>query len=737
MVKLRKLELFLPDGSYDLNAVLIKLSPEKNAEDSTVLKKALDLAAEKGYSQLTPFKETCLDQGINIALLLDDLGLDIPTLSASLVLPTYTYTNLTIEQIEKLLGHEIATLVANVEKLHCVHVDHNLAQTENLRRLLLAVVEDVRGVLIRLAEHTCNMRIAVKSSVDNSNRKKLAQETLELYAPLANRLGIGQIKWELEDLSFRILEPGAYKHIAKLLDERRIDRDKYIEWVVSEIKQTLKKEHIDASVYGRAKHIYSIWKKMHRKGVSYHEIYDVHAVRVIVPTVRDCYAALGTIHGLWQHVPREFDDYIANPKENGYRSLHTAVIGSFGKTIEVQIRTEEMHKLAELGVAAHWRYKEGTKEQDVMYEAKLAHLRQVLTWQEEWNKEGGLSDALKREVFQDRVYVLTPKGKVIDLPIGATVLDFAYTIHTDIGHRCRGAKVNGRMVPLTHHLKSGDQIEIITAKYGGPSRDWLNAELGFLNTVRARAKVHQWFRKQDREQNLSEGRDVLERELKRLSIDNLSYEALAHQLKIQKVEDMMVAIGSGDIHVNKILTAIQTLVKPLAEKQKAEKEIIMHVERSLPKEPGTAEVMVAGVGNLMSHMARCCKPIPGDEIIGYITLGRGVAIHRKDCTNILHANERSKARFVDVTWGEKITRQYLAQIKIHAYDRPLLLRDVSSILGAEHANVVDIKMQRSSNENMVDLDITIEIASIEILGKILSRIQQLPNILEVRRIQNS
>lgn len=734
MVKPRTLEPLLPDGSFNLTEVIHRLSEAREPKDIQLIEKALELAQAKGESQLTPFKVSCLTQGLNMALLLDDLGLDAPSIAAAIVVPSYAHANLTLEQIQKILGLETANLVTNIEKLHCVHVDPNLQQTENLRRLLLAVVEDVRGVLIRLAEHTCTLRIAVKSNVEN--RKRFADETLELYAPLANRLGIGQIKWELEDLAFRILEPGAYKHIAKLLDERRIDREKYIEWVVSEIKETLKSEHIEGSVFGRAKHIYSIWKKMHRKGVSYHEIYDVHAVRVIVPTVRECYAALGVIHGLWQHVPKEFDDYIANPKENGYRSLHTAVIGAFGKTIEVQIRTEEMHKQAELGVAAHWRYKEGSKEPDALYEAKLAHLRQVLTWQEEWDKEGNLSDALKREVFQDRVYVLTPKGKVIDLPVDATVLDFAYTIHTDIGHRCRGAKVNGRMVPLIHHLKSGDQVEIITTKSGGPSRDWLNAELGYLNTVRARAKVHQWFRRLDREQNLTEGREVLDRELKRLSIDNLSFDALAHQLKIAKSEDMLVSLGSGDLRINQILTAIQALIKPLAEKQKDEQAALIRPQRPSLVKPGAAEVMVEGVGNLMSHMARCCKPIPGDEIIGYITLGRGVSVHRKDCVNILQANAKAKARLVAVEWGEKITRQYLAEINIQAYDRPLLLRDISSIIGVEHANVIDIKMHRSPSDNIVEFDLSIEISSIEILGKILLRIQQLPNIIEVKRIKN-
>lgn len=736
MVKPRTLQLVLPDGTLNLQGALLQLSEKRNKEEILRLEKAFELTQKYGETVVTPLKVSCLKQGLTMALLLESLGLDTPTIIAALLYDTYVYAKMSITTIEKNLGLEVATLILNVEKMHCVNVEHSVQQTENLRRLLLAVVEDVRGVLIRLAKHMVDMREAVHGEQEIRNR--YAKETQELYAPLANRLGIGQIKWELEDLAFRILEPGAYKHIARLLHERRIDREQYVETVISEIKQALQEQKIDSTIFGRAKHIYSIWKKMHRKGVAYHEIYDVHAFRIIVPTVRDCYAALGAVHGLWQHVPKEFDDYIANPKENGYRSLHTAVIGPFGKTLEVQIRTDEMHKQAELGVAAHWRYKEGISR-DALYETKLAHLRQVLAWQEEWSKDAGLNEALKREVFQDRVYVLTPKGKVIDLPQSATVLDFAYTVHTDIGHRCRGAKVNRRMVSLTHHLKSGDQVEIITTKIGGPSRDWLNLELGYITTVRARTKVHQWFKRQDREQNISEGREVLERELKRLSVDNLSFEALAHQLKIAKVEDLLAAIGAGDLRMNQILGAIQTLAKPLSlikTESDHGKEALFKTHRSaVAVKPVGTEIVVAGVGNLLSHMARCCKPVPGDEIIGYISPGRGVSVHRKDCVNIIQATARSQARLIQVEWGEKISRQYMADIKIQAYDRPLLLRDISAVLGAERVNVADIKMDRNTLDNTVEFYVVVEISSIEILSKILSRLQQVSNVTEVRRIQ--
>lgn len=738
MVKQRTLELVLPDGTLNIQGALAHLSEKKSSAEIEFLKKAIELVQERGSVVLTPVKISCFKQGLSMALLLNDLGLDVPTIAAAIIYDTYAYAKLPLSQVEKILGQDVATLILNVEKMHYVNVEQSIQQIENLRRLLLAVVEDVRGVLIRLAKHTVEMREVVHCEQDIRNR--YAKETQELYAPLANRLGIGQIKWELEDLAFRILEPGAYKYIAKLLDERRVVREQYIDAVVSEIKKELGAQKIDNMVFGRAKHIYSIWKKMHRKGVAYDEIRDVHAVRIIVPTVRDCYAALGIVHGLWQHIAKEFDDYIANPKENGYRSLHTAVIGPFGKTLEIQIRTDEMHKQAELGVAAHWRYKEGGSR-DTLYETKLAHLRQVLAWQEEWShdtQDTGLSEALKREVFQDRVYVLTPKGRVIDLPSGATVLDFAYTVHTDIGHRCRGAKVNHRMVPLTQHLKSGDQVEIITTKFGGPSRDWLNPESGYLTTMRARTKVHQWFRRQDREQNLIEGRGVLERELKRLSVDNLSFEALAEQLKIAKVDDMLALIGAGDLRINQILAAIQILAKPLTLKKTGSKQDVEgllkthHVSKA--SKTYAAEIVVAGVGNLLCYMARCCKPVPGDEIIGYISQGRGVSVHRKDCVNILQASTRSKARLIQVEWGEKIERPYLADIKIQAYDRPLLLRDISAVLGAERVNVADIKMERNADDNILAFYIVVEITSIESLGKILSRLLHVPNIFEARRL---
>lgn len=744
MVKQRKAELTQPDGSYNLSAVLIKLKNDRSETDQAVIEKAFNLSNTLGSEVFTSLGVSCFIHGINIALLLDSLGLDTDTLVAALCYPL-RYPNysdkqllhISSEQISKELSPHVASLIESVGKMVSLHADSDLQQVESLRRMLLAVVEDIRSVLIKLAEHTCSLQDAIRSSDENLKRR-YAKESQALYAPLANRLGIGQIKWELEDLAFRIQEPKIYKEIAEFLDERRVVRETYIQNLVNELKEALKAQHIENKVYGRAKHIFSIWKKMQRKGVSYHEIYDIHAVRIIVANVRDCYGALGVVHGLWQHIPKEFDDYIANPKENGYQSLHTAVIGPDGKTIEVQIRTNEMNQQAELGVAAHWRYKEGGPS-DALFETKLNNLRQVLAWEQEWTKDSTHVEALHREIFQDRVYVLTPKGKVIDLPQSATVLDFAYHIHTDIGNRCRGAKVNGRMVPLTYTLKSGDQVEIMTAKTGGPSRDWLNPELGYLTTVRARAKAHQWFKKQDREQNISDGREQLERELKRLSIDQISYESIAHQLKYQKTDDFLAAIGAGDLRLAQILHAVQTLVGPIlkkkenvrkeSERREKEAQTPRNLARSL-----VGDIVVAGTGNLMSQMARCCKPVPGDEIIGYITVGRGVTVHRKDCVNILAAKQRSLSRLIQVEWGHEQGKLYLADMKITAHDRPLLLRDISAVMALEKTNVMNIKMDHASN-NIVEFYITIEILSIGALTRILMKIGDLPNVIEAKRIK--
>ncbi len=722
-MKLRQPRPLLADGTVDIDRWIKRVADNRSQEQIQLIRKACEFAKEY------------LDRGLEMAEILHDLGLDAATVAAAIAY-NHAYNNNSptrekpiLNDIERSLGQEVVSLVAGLQKLHSLPTQ-KITQSENLRRMLLAVVEDVRVVLIRLAEHTCEMHALVNGH--EKFRRQLAQESLDIYAPLANRLGIGQLKWELEDLAFRFLEPITYKHIAKLLDERRTDREDYINRVILQVEKALQPQGIEPEISGRAKHIYSIWKKMQRKGVGYNEIYDVRGIRILVSNIHECYATLGAIHSIWQPIPKEFDDYIANPKDNGYRSLHTAVVGPEGRALEVQVRTHEMHAQAELGVASHWRYKEGGSP-DLGYEAKLANLRQILKWQEAFATEKGdkESDAmLHAEVFRDRVYVLTPKGKVIDLPEGATALDFAYHVHTEIGNRCRGVKINGKIVPLTKPLKSGDQIEVLTAKAGGPSRDWLNPQLGYLKTARARAKAHQWFKRQDKDQNISEGRDALDRELKRLGVRNLNFEALAHQLKFPKVDDMLSALGGGDIRVAQILHAVQVLAPPILKKIPPVKAAAKE------KKASEVDIRVAGVGNLLCQMARCCKPVPGDEIIGYITVGRGVSVHRKECANVLEAGERNQNRLIEVEWGGKgkLQNQYTVEVAIHAFDRQGLLRDISFVLANEHVNVVAVNTITSKKENTADFRLKIEVSGIEILGKIFSKIQQLPNIIEIKRV---
>lgn len=728
MVKIRQAYPLLPNGAIDIKQWLEEIIHDYSEKDLTLLRAAAELAELYGVEVKTPLGESCLYQGWMMGEILQDLGLDAEAVATALLYPTYKNTKLSLEKIQTVLGEEVVKLIQGLEKIDILPTGHSQGQLENLRRMLLSIVEDVRVVLIKLASHTCEMRAATR--LEEPLRRTMAEQTQEIYAPLANRLGIGQIKWELEDLSFRFLQPSEYKRIAQLLHERRIDREEYIDSVVKQITEALKSQDIDAEVSGRAKHIYSIWKKMQRKGIAYNEIYDLRAIRIVVQKISECYEALGTVHTLWQHIPKEFDDYIANPKSNGYRSLHTAVIGPEGRTLEVQIRTPDMHEQAELGIAAHWRYKENVTR-DTYYESKLANLRQVLKWQEDWITDSETDEALKSEVFQDRVYVLTPKGAILDLAQNATVLDFAYHVHSEIGHRCRGAKVNGRMVPLTHTLKSGDRVEILTAKSGGPSRDWLNRDLGYLKTSRARTKAMQWFKKQDRDQNILDGRETLERELKRLGVENINFDTLARQLKINKTEDLLAGLGGGDIRISQILNAIQVLIPSLPVKHPPKAE----ANSRISKKTGNTDITVSGVGNLLTHMARCCKPVPGDEIIGYITMGQGVSVHRKDCINILQARQNKLNRLIQVEWGKVIQNHYLVKIVIRAFDREGLLRDISALLSSERINVVAMSTLTNKQENIADFKCTIEISGLESLSRVLHRIQQLPNIIEVKRIE--
>jgi GTP pyrophosphokinase len=734
MVKVRDAQPILADGTIDTEAWIKRIMSRRTTQDENLIHKAYDLAAKNDFSQ----------QGLSVAEILDDLGLDTASLAAGIVYESYHRAKINASEIKDNLGSDIYKLVLGVQEMDLVHArnplkvsNSDIAQENlhNLRKMLLAVVEDVRVVLIKLAAHTCAMRQAVHAS--DAIRLQLAYEAKEIYAPLANRLGIGQIKWELEDFSFRFLSPEIYKNIAKLLDERRLDREKYIVEVKNQLEATLKQQGINAEINGRVKHIYSIWRKMQRKTVGFNEIYDVRALRIIVPTVTECYAALGAVHTLWQHIPKEFDDYIANPKSNGYKSLHTAVIGPYGKALEVQIRTRQMHEQAELGVAAHWRYKEGS-EHEPYYEKKLNQLRQILNWQDELVLDGEAVEALRAEFFADRVYVFTPQGDVVDLPVGATAIDFAYHIHSRVGDRCRGAKVNGKMIPLNQPLTNGAQVEILTAKEGGPSRDWLNPHLKYIVTSKAKAKIAAWFKQQNRQQNIHDGRENLNRELKRLGFDHVSIKELANLMQnCNSEDDMLAGLGNGDIKMSQVLGALQRLKHPpqaMLPSTIQEINVRHDHEPSKAKAKSNAEIVVAGIDNLMSHMARCCKPIPGDEIIGYITLGEGVSIHRQDCINVLQVSELKKARLVAVTWGSKVSNNYAVDIVIKSYNRRGLVRDISSVVAGEDVDIITIQSLTDKESNKADFRLKIEVPSIDVLGRVLAKIQQIPNIIEVYRV---
>lgn len=743
MVQVRAHQPINLDGSINLEAWLDHTLSVDPALDREALKAACEFAREveqqaNAAQNLWAEGNSSFQTGLEIAEILADLKLDQDSLVAAVIYRAVREGKTTLKAVQEKFGPVVAKLIEGVLRMAAISASLNprdslvlgsQAQVENLRKMLVAMVDDVRVALIKLAERTCAIR-AVKHA-DDEKRHRVAREVFDIYAPLAHRLGIGHIKWELEDLSFRYLEPEQYKQIAKLLHERRLDREQYIADVMNQLRTELTATGIKADISGRAKHIYSIWRKMQRKGLQFSQIYDVRAVRVLVPEVRDCYTALGIVHSLWRHIPKEFDDYIANPKENGYRSLHTAVIGPDGKVLEVQIRTQAMHEEAELGVCAHWKYK-GTdaKGGSDHYEEKMAWLRQVLEWHEELGDIGGLAEQLKVDIEPDRVYVFTPDGHAIDLPKGATPLDFAYRVHTQIGHNCRGAKINGRIVPLTYSLHTGEQVEIITSKNGAPSRDWLNPNLGYITTSRARAKIVHWFKLQDREQNVAAGKAMLERDLARLALAAVDFAKLAEKCNLKSVEDMYAALGAGDLRLAHAVNLAQQQVEP----ERGNEQLELIPRRATAPRPGKrGDIQIQGVGNLLTQMAGCCQPLPGDPIVGYITVGRGVSIHRQDCASVLQLAGREPERIIQVSWGPVPVQTYPVDIVIKAYDRSGLLRDVTQVLLNERINVLAVNTRSNKEDNTASMLLTIEIPGLDALSRLLARISQLPNIIEARR----
>src|SRR6266568_3769169 len=634
-------------------------------------------------------------------------------------------------------GAEVAELIAGISRMGAIRAaarsaagDERDAQAENLRKMLLAMVGDIRVVLIKLAERTQALRFLVGREGDN--RLQAARETQDLFAPLANRLGVWQLKWELEDLSLRALEPQTYKQIAELVDERRLDRAHYIEEVKTALKRELAAAGLRADVTGRPKHIYSIWNKMRRKHAGIDSLYDIRAVRILVESVKDCYAALGLVHHLWTPLAREFDDYIAKPKANGYRSLHTAVVGPEGQPLEVQIRTYDMHRQSEYGVAAHWRYKEGAQagRRDPGFDAKIAWLRQVLDWKDAVADAGEWLQQFKSSLFTDTIYVLTPQGKVVDLPRGATPVDFAYAVHTSLGHRCRGAKVEGAMVPLNTVLSSGQRVDIVTVKQGGPSRDWLNPELGYVHSHRARAKVRQWFKAQQVEQTIANGREIVERELARAGLTAVKLEALAAELGFAKLDEFFAGVARSEVNQRALQNAIHAVGRPdSAPAPVAEQASV--VKRESRAAGAGSGILIVGVDRLMTGLARCCKPAPPDPIVGFVTRGKGISIHRQSCSNIARMRERQPERLMTADWGAPRDEVFAVDVIVEAMDRQGLLRDVSEVFSKEKINVTAVNTL--SRNLQARMSFTLEVPDLEQLKRALAQVREVSGVLAAGR----
>ncbi len=697
---------------------------------------ACNLAYEIHAHQTRVSGDPYLAHVLTVADILADLGMETDVLIAGILHEVSEKTDL--ERIEKHFGVAIRHLIENTNKMHAIEgvsqdtFEHHWEdkQKERFRKMLLTMAEDVRVVLIKLADRLDRMR-TLQYEEDHSQRH-IAQETLDLYAPLANRLGIWQIKWELEDLSLRYLEPEAYKKLAKLLDERRVDRENYIQGIMADLTSALEKEGIIAEISGRPKHIYSIWNKMNRKQTNFDRIFDVLAVRVLVQNVTQCYTVLGIVHRKWQPIPHEFDDYIASPKHNNYQSLHTAVYGPDNRVFEVQIRTLEMHHHAELGIAAHWRYKEGNHSvKDQGFNTKIAWLRQILQTRDDDMGTDDLIDRFKSEIYEDRVYVLSPKGKVVDLQKGATPLDFAYHIHTQLGHRCRGAKVGGRLVPLNYELQSGEQVEILTSTESRPSRDWLNPNLHYLQTSRARAKVRHWFIKQDSKQHIIDGRHLLDKEFSRLGVSDVSPDRLAQRMRFNSSDLFLASLGRGDVTTIQVARVLQELCLP---NQETVKPIV--VREATNQEH--SNIQIRGVGGLLTQMAGCCKPIPYDPIIGYITKMRGVVVHKQDCPNALRWQNEDNERLIEVEWGapeSEDSKVYPIDIQVLAYDRRGLLRDVCQIALNEKVNILAANTLTNKEEDSARMQLTVEVTGLDQLSRMLAKIDNLTNVMDVKRIK--
>ncbi len=738
MVQVRESHKFNPDGSICFEEWIATLQSRGTLDHHERIRRACELSWEveqraRASNTVWAGRNSYLT-GLEMAEILVELRLDSEALIASILYRSVWESRVTLDALREEFGDEVAKLVEGVLRMAALNETDTsrtrvLGQTddqvENVRKMLLALIDDVRVALIKLAERTCALR-AVKNAPEE-RRQRVAREVFEIYVPLAHRLGIGQLKWELEDLSFRYLQEDNYKRIASLLDERRVDRERFVVEVTEELRRQLDRANIDAEVTGRAKNIYSIWRKMQAKKLDFSQIFDIRAVRILVPEVRDCYATLGIVHNLWRVIPNEFDDYIATPKENGYQSLHTAVIGPDKKVFEIQIRTFAMDEDAELGVCAHWRYKEGITDPHYKdsFDDKIAWLRQLLAWHDEMGMVGGLAEQLRSDSSTpDRIYVFTPEGHVVDMMKGATPLDFAYYVHTEIGNKCCGARVNGKTVPLNYRLQTGDRVEVLADEQSTPSRDWLKPGLGYANTPRAQAKLIQWFKTQGREQNVSHGRALLAEEFDRLAVAHPNYRELARKLGCKNEEALFAAVGVSAIAVDEVIAAAQDLAQLLC---------VLDESRPAAESP-VQQTHVYGAGRFSTQLATCCSPLEGDPIVGCLSEDNHVVVHRPDCPVALHYQLESDENFIEVQWGDGRRISMLVELFILAYDRAGLLRDITTILADAQIEVMEVNTRTDRSSGTARMNLQVEVDSYPVLSRVLEKISRLNNVIEARRV---
>ena len=721
-------------GQVDVKAWLAWLHQHYSADAVQRLRAALTYLEQHGIDQPSEFAQSLYHQGLVMAVTLSELHAEPAALSAALLYPLVNADIVDDDSLTAQCGDGVVKLLKGTRKMLAVQSlqaastkQLDSAKVSGLRKMLLAMIADVRVVLIKLAEVVCAMRSSKQLSAERA--VGLAHEIMQVYAPLANRLGIGQLKWELEDRAFQWLHPEDYTVIKQKLDMRRLDRERYIAEVIDAIKHDLTAHAIDADVQGRVKHIYSIWRKMQQKHLDFEGLFDIRAIRILVRDISACYRVLSLVHSQWAPIAGEFDDYIASPKANGYQSIHTVVSGPQDKSIEVQIRTFSMHEENEMGVAAHWRYKEGGGR-DVSLEHRINWLRSLLDWQAELAQEDGRFEVLRSQAVDERVYVFALDGAVVDLPIGATPLDFAYHIHTDIGHHCRGAKVDHKIVPLTYQLNTGDQVEILTQNQGTPSRDWMNPESGYLASSRARSKVQSWFRQQDKSFFLQEGKEQLHKAIKKAHYRGVDYDDVARQFNLHKADDLYIALGSGEIKFPSVLRQLALLHAP---DQVASAETVLTRSPAVSTAQPTS-LVIGGVDNLMAHMAQCCKPIIGDEVIGFITQGRGVTVHRVGCQQFDRAQAHLPDRVIPVSWGAHFTNDFSVDLHISALQDHHVLRDITALLASEKIGIVGIRAQHNRRRQCDEVLLTVQVHNSDALEKVCQLIQRVPSVTEVKRL---